>query len=121
MSRKKAVRTALNDLFWNRVSEVLSAQGRQYSDLWQTVIRDKNTYSNWRNRRTIPQISDLEEIASALRVSPAELLRPSGGQDSALIAEQLQLPFEPGSLNARLELEYTPVGFVLRIPAKRAS
>ena len=121
MSRKKPVRTALNDLFWSRVSEVLSEQGQQYSDLWTTVIRDKNTYTNWRNKRTIPQISDVEEIASALHVSPADLLRPSGGQETAPIAEQLQLPFEPGSQGARLELEYTPLGFVLKVPARRAS
>ncbi len=121
MSRKKPARTALNDLFWTRVSEVLAEHGQQYSDLWRTVIRDKNTYSNWRNKRTIPQISDVEEIASALRVSPADLLKPSAGQDTALVAEQLQLPFEPGSQGAKLELQYTPVGFVLKMPAKRAS
>ena len=80
MYRKKPIRTGLNDLFWDRVSEVLVEQGRQYSDLWQTVIRDKNTHTNWRNKRTIPQISDLEEIASALNVSPADLLRPSTGR-----------------------------------------
>jgi transcriptional regulator with XRE-family HTH domain len=108
-------------LFWNRVSEVLAGQGRQYRDLWQTVVRDKNTYSNWRNQRTIPRISDIEEIALALNVSPADLLKPSGGQATARLEEQLQLPFEPNSLGAKLELEYTPVGFILRIPVKRAS
>ena len=121
MSRKKPTRTALNDLFWSRVSEVLSGQGRQYRDLWQAVVRDKNTYSNWRNRKTIPQLSDIEEIASALNVSPADLLTPSGGQPTARLGEQLQLPFEPNSMGAKLELEYTPVGFILRIPVKRAS
>ena len=79
------------------------------------VIRDKNTYTNWRNKRTIPKISDVEEIASALNVSPADLLRPSRGKKIARIAEQRQLPFEPGSKGAKLELEYTQVGFVLRI------
>jgi transcriptional regulator with XRE-family HTH domain len=121
LSRKTPSRTALNDLFWNRVSEVLAGQGRQYRDLWKAVVRDKNTYSNWRNRKTIPQISDVEEIAAALNVSAADLFRVSDGQPVAVLGEQLQLPFEPNSKGASLELEYTPIGFVLRIPMRRAS
>jgi len=108
-------------LFWNRVSEVLAGQGRQHRDLWKTVARDKNTDSNWRTRKTIPRLSDIEEIAAAPNVAPADLLRPSDGRATARLGEQLQLPFEPNSMGAKLELEYTPVGFVLRIPVKRAS
>ena len=69
----------------------------------------------------MPQVSDIEEIASALRVSAADLLRPSLGRETALTPEQLQLPFEPGSQGAKLQVEYTPAGFILRIPATRAS
>jgi len=119
LSRKKG--TPLNDLFWDRVSEVLAGQGLQYADLWQTVVRNKNTYTNWRNKKTVPRISDVEEIASALHVSPADLLRRSEEQAPARVAEQLLLPFEPRWRGAKLELECTQVGFVLRIPAKRAS
>jgi transcriptional regulator with XRE-family HTH domain len=121
LSRKIPSRTALNDLFWTRVSEVLAGQGRHYRDLWKEVIRDKNTYSNWRNRKTIPQISDVEEIAAALSVSAADLFRLSDGRPAAIVGEQLQLPFEPNSKGAMLELECTPIGFVLRIPMRRAS
>ena len=121
MSRNKPTRTALNDLFWHRVTEVLEEQGLQYRDLWQTVVRDKNTYTNWRKRRTVPQLSDIEEIAAALHVSPAELLTASKTGQTARIGEQLQLPFELNSMSAKLELEYTAVGFVLRIPSSRAS
>jgi transcriptional regulator with XRE-family HTH domain len=108
----------LNDLFWQRVSDVLSERGLVYGDLWEKVQRNKNTYTNWRKKRTIPQISDLEEIALALRVAPGDLLRPSGGHESAVIGEQLELPFEPGRKGASLELEYTAAGFVLKLPRK---
>jgi len=89
--------------------------------LWEIVSRDKNTYTNWRKGRTIPQISDVEEIAAALNVSPAELFKPSEGKRTAQIVNQLQLPFEPGSKGAKLELECSPMGLVLKIPSKRAS
>jgi len=121
LSHRLPARTGLNDLFWSRVAEVLTAQGRHHRDLWKTVVRDKNTYSNWRNRKTIPRISDVEEIATALNVDAAELFRPSDGQPVARLSEQLKLPFEPNSKGAKLELECTPGGFVVRIPMKRAS
>lgn len=118
MSRTKPARTGLNELLWQRISEILSEQHRHYSDLWEVVVRDKNTHSNWRNRRTMPSISDLEEIAAALRVSPADLLRPS--RPTPQLAEQLELPFEPGRKGARLDVEYTSAGFILRLPPKSA-
>lgn len=107
-------KTGLNALLWERISEVLTEQGREYSDLWREVVRNKNTYTSWRNLKTEPSISDLEEIARALRVSPADLLVSSTGQRTPGTPEQLDLPFEPGRMGARLELEYTPAGFVLR-------
>jgi transcriptional regulator with XRE-family HTH domain len=116
----RAIQTGLNELLWERVSEVLSEQHRQYPDLWQQLGRDKNTYTSWRNGRTIPRLSDLEEIAQALRVSPADLLRRLPGQETPKVAEQLELPFEPGGKGAKLELEYTSIGFVLRLPRKSA-
>ena len=120
MSRKTNHRTALAELLWRRISEVLSDQGRQFSDLWRVVVRDKNTYTNWRKGRTVPSISDLEEIAAALRVSPAELLGPGGGRPTPRLAEQLELPFDPGRKGAVLDVEYTSAGFILRLPAKSA-
>ena len=50
---------------------MLAEQGRAYSDLWEDIVRHKNTYTNWRNLTTELRISDLEEIAKALHVSPA--------------------------------------------------
>jgi transcriptional regulator with XRE-family HTH domain len=111
---------SLNDLLWQRVSEVLSEQGRTFSDLWREVVRDKNTYTNWRSGKTVPRISDLEEIAQALRVSPADLLRTSRSNRRSKLVEQLQLPFNPGRKEARLELEYAATGFLLRLPKKPA-
>jgi len=118
LSRKN--KTGLNELLWQRIDEVLSEQGRPYGDLWQEVVRDKNTYTNWRNRRTIPRVSDLEEIAQALHVDAADLLRPSPKQITPQLLDRLDLPFEPGRKGARMELEYTPAGFVIRPPAKTA-
>jgi len=109
-------RAGLNELMWQRISEVLAEQGRAYSDLWKEVVRDKNTYSSWRNLKTEIRITDLEEIAKALQVSPADLLRPSNGQPTRKAAEQLELPFEPGRKGASLELEYSAAGFILRLP-----
>jgi transcriptional regulator with XRE-family HTH domain len=99
---------------------VLAERGLAYGDLWEKVQRNKNTYTNWRKKRTIPQISDLEEIALALRIAPGELLRPSDGRESAPISEQLELPFEPGRKGASLELEYTAGGFILKLPSRVA-
>ena len=107
-------KAGLNALLWRRIEEVLAEQGRSYSDVWEQVVRDKNTYSNWRNLKTEPRISDLEEIARALHVSAADLLRQSTGQPTPKSADQLELPFEPGRKGARIELEYTAAGFILR-------
>jgi transcriptional regulator with XRE-family HTH domain len=107
-------------LLWERISQVLSEQQRQHTDLWQVVIRDKNTYTNWRKGRTVPSISDLEEIAAALHVSPVDLLRPSQIGPTLQIAEQLELPFEPGRKGAVLDVEYTAGGFILKLPLKSA-
>ncbi len=54
--------------------------------------RDKNTYSNWRTRKTIPRLSDIEEIAAALNVAPADLLRPSDGQATARWGSNFNFP-----------------------------
>jgi hypothetical protein len=109
-------RAGLNELMWQRIAEVLAEQGRAYSDLWKEVVRDKNTYTSWRNLKTEIRITDLEEIARALRVSPADLLRPSNGRPTPKASEQLELPFEPGRKGASIELEYTVDGFILRLP-----
>lgn len=118
MSTKKPARrkTGLNALLWQRIAEVLAEQGRAYSELWEVVVRDKNTYTNWRSQKTELRITDLEEIAKALNVSPADLLRSSNGQPTRKSADQLELPFEPGRMDARVELEYTVAGFILRVP-----
>lgn len=113
-------KTGLNALLWQRISEVLAEQGRAYRDLWEGVVRDKNTYTSWRNLKTELRISDLEEIAKALHVSPADLLRPSNGQPTQKVASQLELPFEPGRKGAKVELEYTVAGFILRLPRASA-
>ncbi len=121
MSRNRTIRTALNDVFWERVSQVLTERGLRYSHLWDKVIRDKNTYTNWRKKRTVPRISDIEEIAIALDVSPADLLRESRVVGALATPEQLVLPFEPGSKGVKLELECSAAGFVLRAPVQRVS
>jgi transcriptional regulator with XRE-family HTH domain len=112
--------SALNNVLWQSISQVLSEQGRQYSDLWDIVVRNKNTHTSWRKQRTVPTISDLEEIAAALRVSPADLLRPLPAQPESQAFDQLELPFEPGRKEAHLEIECTAAGLIFRRPAKSA-
>src|SRR5579871_975560 len=82
MSRKKeAQRTALNDLLWRRVDEILESSGARRSELWKRIQRNKNTYTNWIKRRTMLQICDLEELAEALGVPASDLLRSPDQQD----------------------------------------
>ena len=113
--------SALNDVLWQRISEELAQRNLHFRDLWSKLDRDKNTFTNWKHKKTIPQISDLEELAYALGVHPAELLRPNrGGEKLQSMPEQLALQFEPGSKNARIEVECTPGGLLLRFPRKSA-
>lgn len=115
MSRKKrAIRTGLNDVLWERVAEALSLQRKRLPDLWRALKRNKNTYTSWVNGRTTPQVSDLEELANALKVDAADLLRPVG-QPLKLLPRQLELPFEPGGKTAKVQLECTATGVVVRI------
>jgi len=114
LSRKKNIPTALNDLLWLRIADVLAEKGLNYSDLRKQVRTNKNTFTGWLKKRTIPQISDLEEIAYVLHVAPEDLLRPSDGRQTTTPGQQLELVFEPGSKGVKLELECTPAGFLLK-------
>jgi hypothetical protein len=114
MSRN--TQSALNDLLWERIAEILNERGQKYADLWRLVPRNKNTYTSWTKRRIIPSVADVEELAAALGVqavellSPTERLAPSHEQPF-----QLQLPFEPGSKGVKIELQATTLGFALKL------
>ena len=69
----------LNDLLWERIGEVLKERGETYAKLWRKVRRDKNTYTNWIRRRTIPKVSDLQQLAEALETPAADLLSTFDG------------------------------------------
>ena len=107
-------------MLWERVGEALSLQGKRLPDLWRILKRNKNTYTNWINGRTTPQLSDLEELAGALKVDAADLLRPVG-QPLKLLPEQLELPFEPGSKTAKVQLECTATGVVVKVIDQEAA
>ncbi len=97
MSRKKSgQRTTLNDLLWQRVDEVLAARGERRSELWKRVQRNKNTYTNWIKRRTVPQISDLEELAEALGVPASDLLTVPEHNPHQLPPVAMRPKLEPG-------------------------
>jgi transcriptional regulator with XRE-family HTH domain len=104
----------LNELLWQRVAEMLNEQGIKHVDLWRRLGGNKNTHTSWMNGRTVPNLSDLEELAEILRVPAADLLRPVEDGRTPKRAEKLELPFSPGSKGAQLEVQYTPLGLILR-------
>jgi hypothetical protein len=114
--RKQPQDCGLNNVFWERVSASLRSQGRDLPDLWKTLGRNKNTYTNWIRKRTIPKLSDVQEVATALGLWASELLRlPSeGGADGLPISDQLELPFAVESKCVRMEVQYNTTGLVLK-------
>lgn len=99
-----------------RIGEILRKQRKSFPDLWAMVERDKNTYTNWIRKRTIPKLSDLQELAAALGTTPAVLLSPpSAVADRAdELPEQMEFAFEMGGKSVQFEVEYTTVGLVLK-------
>jgi DNA-binding Xre family transcriptional regulator len=95
---------------WVRIEEILEAKNLSINDLRAKITRNKNTFTNWRNRPDI-KISDIEEIAAALDVRPHELFKTKGSQPS-----QLELPLEMDGRTAVLELECQEGKIVLRRP-----
>ena len=129
MSRKKTGRKGLkvahacplNDLLWERIGEVLRNRNETLSDLWRRVRRDKNTYTNWVRKRTIPKVSDLQEFAEALDVVAADLVSvPDGAPDGRGTEERLDLPFRIGPKSVQFELQYTTTGLVMKRLGKTA-
>ena len=114
MSRKKhEQRTTLNDLLWRRVDEILERTGQRRSELWKKMRRNKNTYTNWVKRRTILQISDLEEIAEALGVPASDLLRETDAAGDRVVA-LVSGRTEP-ELTVGLELQVSAQGLRIRL------
>lgn len=99
-----------------RIGEILRKQRKSFPDLWAKVERDKNTYTNWIRKRTIPKLSDLQELAAALGTTPAVLLSPPGevGGRAEEQPEQLEFAFGMGGKSVQLEVEYTTAGLVLK-------
>ena len=112
---KESYSCPLNDLLWERIGETLRNQHRRFPDLWASVKRDKNTYTNWLKKRTIPKISDLQELAAALGRTPADLLsREDNVQSSGKMSEQLEFSFGMGPKAVQLEVQYTTAGLILK-------
>lgn len=105
----------LNDLLWQRIGEILRSRGKNFTDLWAEVKRNKNTYTNWIQKRTIPKVSDLQELAAALNVTPAQLLTPrQDGTETDEQPGQLELAFGIGRRSVQIELQYTTAGVILK-------
>lgn len=105
----------LNDLLWERIGEVLKERGETYAELWRKVRRDKNTYTNWIRRRTIPKVSDLQQLAEALETPAADLLSTLDRVRPGVAApERLSLPFRIGPKSVQFEVKYTTSGLVLK-------
>lgn len=103
----------LNEIFWSRVKELLAAQGRDEAFLRQTVLRDKNTYTNWFLRHQLKKIKDLEDIANALGVPASVLITTDGA--SAHPVDDFRLPFDTtASRTVSIEIECSNTGLVVR-------
>jgi len=129
--------TTLNETVWQRVLEILRSKHLEIGDLRQLmgqkgIERHFNTFTAWRRGKRIGpkpegsaaaergqrptlKVTDLEDLAKALDVSPAELLESPGAAP-----RQLELPFEVDSHLARFELECTGKGVVIR-PSRKAA
>lgn len=118
MSRKKeGQRTALNDLLWRRVDEILENSGERRSELWKRIQRNKNTYTNWTKRRTMLQISDLEELADALGVPASDLLRSQHTNEVRIQLPQSDVEAKSAQqpMTLALELEVSSHGLRIRL------
>jgi hypothetical protein len=112
----------LRDLLWlevdRRVGPKPSGKRRLKHQLMKIKHRDKNTYTNWLTKpvdqRPDIRLSDLEDLATALQVPPAELItsEPTVMPSPSL---QLELPFPSEGRHVSLELEATDSALRLRI------
>jgi DNA-binding Xre family transcriptional regulator len=108
----------LNSIVWQNIDRLLAARGIGQAGLKQIVRRNKNTYTNWFHEpRPILKIDDLDDLAAALEVTPADLVSPSLGAHGK--ADRIELPFAPNSLKAAVEIESVHGGFVLLRPSNR--
>jgi transcriptional regulator with XRE-family HTH domain len=111
---------ALVELFWDRVAQEVLAKPKGRKGVQKALTRNKNTYSKWLSPkfsgvRPNIRISDLEDLATALDVPPAQLLTANGRTPAREPQPlQLELPFEVGSKAVRIEVECTDKGLVLR-------
>jgi len=120
---------ALIDEFWGRVHEAIEAspdgrKGMQRA-LESVSPRNKNTYTRWLSpkqsaSRPDIRLSDVEDIAAALRISSAALLfgggrgAPTNRSATYERHEQLEFLFEQESKTITLQLECTGAGVIVR-------
>ena len=103
----------LNSTVWENIDRLLAIRGLGKAGLKQLIRRNKNTYTNWFTEpRPILRIDDLDDLATALAVTPADLVSPRLGAPAK--SNQIELPFEVNSLRATVSIESVQGGFVLR-------
>ena len=120
---------ALMDQFWDRVHATIRASpgGRKgvQRALESIRPRNKNTYTSWLSpnqgvSRPDIRLSDVEDIAAALRVPAGVLLfgddnaNSGNGTGTPERHVQLQLPFGQESKTVTLQLECTDAGLIVR-------
>jgi hypothetical protein len=96
--------TALNDTLWDRLTNLMAQTGATPSQILESFPKDNqrhdNTWRNWREKKTVMKISDLEYIAKALDVTAASLLTPTGS-----VPLQMELPFDTERRSVLIEIE----------------
>jgi len=116
----------LRDTFWFQVDRHVgpkpSGRRRLKNELMKIRHRDKNTFTSWLSKpldqRPDVRLTDLEDVAAALQVSPADLVTPETPNVS-VSSFQLELPF--GTDTRRLTLELDATDSVIRMRVSRKS
>jgi transcriptional regulator with XRE-family HTH domain len=64
----------IKEAFWDMLPIKMTAAGVRPVDLARAINVDKSTVTGWMNRRTFPEIDNIQLIASALNCTTDELL-----------------------------------------------
>src|SRR5437016_913742 len=105
--------TDLNSLVWLNIDRRISSKQLSRKNLEQKIPRNKNTYTKWfSDARPMLSVNDLSDFARLFDISPAELLLAPGVPNNTPL--QLELPFGANAAIAKLEIESTGAGLILR-------
>ena len=102
---------------WARIERTIVDKGLSFNEL--EIPRNKNTLTNWRKKQDL-KLSDVELLASALGITPHELVTSEEAELEDLY--QLVLPFDDGSKRASVDVECAGASLIIRrLPGRSRS